>query len=174
VRVLAGVVFSIGLILVVVGGAELFTGNTLIVMARASGRVGTGALLRSWLIVYAGNFVGAGSVAAGVFVARSHEFGPGAFGVTARWASWSPRSIQASSQRRASPRRPRHSPGGASWSATCCRSRSATSSGAPHSWAASTGSSTCAPPDAPRSADGDRRRRSAPEPQLRATCPSWP
>ena len=83
VRVLAGVAFSVGLILVVVGGAELFTGNTLIVMARASGRVGTGALLRNWLIVYVGNFLGAGSVAVGVFVARSHEFGAGAFGASA-------------------------------------------------------------------------------------------
>ena len=51
--------FCLGLILVVVGGAELFTGNNLIVMAWASGKVTGRALLRNWVIVYAGNFVGA-------------------------------------------------------------------------------------------------------------------
>src|SRR5436853_307162 len=50
-RVAAGVTFSLGLILVLVGGAELFTGNNLIVMAWASRRVGTRALLRNWTIV---------------------------------------------------------------------------------------------------------------------------
>jgi formate transporter len=58
-RVAGGVVFSLGLTLVIVGGAELFTGNSLIVMAWASGRVSTGQLWRNWLIVYAGNFTGA-------------------------------------------------------------------------------------------------------------------
>ena len=58
-RVLVGVAFSLGLILVLVGGAELFTGNNLIVMAWASGRVRTRALLRNWAIVFAGNAVGA-------------------------------------------------------------------------------------------------------------------
>ena len=58
-RLLGGLVFSLGLILVVVAGAELFTGNTLGVIAAANRRVRLGALLRSWLIVYVGNFVGA-------------------------------------------------------------------------------------------------------------------
>jgi formate transporter len=83
VRVLAGVVFSLGLVLVIVGGAELFTGNNLIVMAWAAHRIGTGAVLRNWAIVFAGNFVGALSVAGLVFVARTHELGSGAFGVAA-------------------------------------------------------------------------------------------
>jgi formate transporter len=83
IRVLAGVAFSVGLVLVVVGGAELFTGNNLIVMAWASRRVSTGALLRNWLIVFAGNFVGAGGTAALVYLARTHRGGDGAFGVTA-------------------------------------------------------------------------------------------
>jgi formate transporter len=82
-RVLAGVAFSVGLVLVVVGGAELFTGNNLIVMAWASRRVSTGALLRNWLIVFAGNFVGAGGTAALVYVAGTHRGGSGAFGATA-------------------------------------------------------------------------------------------
>jgi len=58
-RLVGGVVFSLGLILVVVSGAELFTGNTLIVMSVASRRLPLLRLLRCWAIVYAGNAVGA-------------------------------------------------------------------------------------------------------------------
>ena len=58
-RVVGGLVFSLGLALVLVGGAELFTGNNLIVMAWASGKISTRAVLRNWLIVYCGNLVGA-------------------------------------------------------------------------------------------------------------------
>ncbi len=67
-RVLGGIAFSLGLILVIVGGAELFTGNALIVMAWASRRISLGALLRNWLLVYAGNFAGALGVAALVYL----------------------------------------------------------------------------------------------------------
>ena len=83
VRVLAGIVFSLGLILVVVGGAELFTGNNLIVMAWASGRVSTAQVLRNWGLVYVGNFVGAMGIALLMFLAQQHEFGNGAVGRTA-------------------------------------------------------------------------------------------
>jgi formate transporter len=83
VRVLAGLVFSVGLVLVVVGGAELFTGNSLIVMAWASGRVSTAALLRNWLIVYLGNFIGAAGTAGLVYLGGVHHFGGSAFGATA-------------------------------------------------------------------------------------------
>jgi formate transporter len=82
-RLLAGLVFSLGLILVVVGGAELFTGNNLIVMAWASGKVTAAALLRNWVIVYLGNFVGAFGTAILVFLSRQYEFGGGAVGETA-------------------------------------------------------------------------------------------
>lgn len=58
-RLLGGLAFSLGLVLVIVGGAELFTGNSLIVLARADGKVTTGQLLRNWAIVYLGNLVGA-------------------------------------------------------------------------------------------------------------------
>ena len=58
-RILGGMVFSLGLILVIVGGAELFTGNVLIVMACADGKVPLAALLRNWVIAYLGNFIGA-------------------------------------------------------------------------------------------------------------------
>lgn len=82
-RLLGGVVFSLGLILVVVGGAELFTGNNLIVMAWASGKVSGRALLRNWLIVYAGNFVGSFGTAVLVFLSKQYTFGAGSVGETA-------------------------------------------------------------------------------------------
>jgi formate/nitrite transporter len=83
IRVLAGVAFSVGLVLVVVGGAELFTGNNLIVMAWASRRVSTWARLRNWVIVFAGTVVGAGGAAALVYLAGTHRSGGGAFEATA-------------------------------------------------------------------------------------------
>lgn len=83
IRLLAGVVFSLGLILVVVGGAELFTGNNLIVMAWASRKVTTMALLRNWLIVYAGNFLGAAATALMVYLSGQFAFGRGAVGLAA-------------------------------------------------------------------------------------------
>lgn len=82
-RLLAGFVFSLGLILVVVGGAELFTGNNLIVMAWASGKVTGRALLRNWLIVYVGNFVGAVGTAVLMFLSKQYTFGSSAVGITA-------------------------------------------------------------------------------------------
>ena len=82
-RLVAGTAFSVGLILVLVGGAELFTGNALIVIAWASGRVRTRGLLHNWVIVYLGNFIGALSVAAMIVVGGAYALGDGAFGVTA-------------------------------------------------------------------------------------------
>ena len=58
-RLLAGLVFSLGLILVVLGGAELFTGNTLMVMALAARKITLREMLRAWAIVYLGNLIGA-------------------------------------------------------------------------------------------------------------------
>jgi formate/nitrite transporter len=82
-RLLGGVVFSLGLILVVVGGAELFTGNNLIVMAWVAGKVSLAQLLRNWGIVYAGNFLGAFSVAVMIYVSKQYTFGGGAVGENA-------------------------------------------------------------------------------------------
>jgi len=82
-RLLAGLVFSLGLILVIVGGAELFTGNNLIVMAFASGKIGIGAVLRNWVIVYLGNFVGAILTAYLMFLTKQYTFGNGAIGLAA-------------------------------------------------------------------------------------------
>ena len=82
-RLLAGLVFCLGLILVVVGGAELFTGNNLIVMAWASKKVTTRALLRNWVIVYIGNFIGAIGTAVLMFFTKQYTFGSDAVGIAA-------------------------------------------------------------------------------------------
>ena len=82
-RLLTGLVFSLGLILVVVGGAELFTGNNLIVMAWASGTVTGRALLRNWIIVYTGNFVASIATAGLMFFTKQYTFGSDAVGIAA-------------------------------------------------------------------------------------------
>ena len=82
-RLLAGFVFCLGLILVIVGGAELFTGNNLIVMAWASGKVTSRAILRNWVIVYVGNFIGSISTAIMMFFTKQYTFGADAVGITA-------------------------------------------------------------------------------------------
>lgn len=82
-RLLMGFVFSLGLILVVVGGAELFTGNNLIVMAWANGKVTGRALLRNWAIVYLGNFFGSIGTVILMFFTRQYTFGANSVGITA-------------------------------------------------------------------------------------------
>lgn len=82
-RLLGGIAFALGLILVVVAGAELFTGNNLIVMAWAEKRITSAELLRNWAIVYAGNFVGAVGAAVLVHWSGAHELGGGAVRATA-------------------------------------------------------------------------------------------
>jgi len=81
-RLLGGLVFTTGLILVVVGGAELFTGNNLIIMAFASRKVSLGGLLRNWAIVYVGNLVGSVATAYIMFLSKQYSFGSGAIGLT--------------------------------------------------------------------------------------------
>lgn len=58
-KFIAGSVFTVGLMLVIIGGAELFTGNCLIFTAVATGDVQIKDMLKNWLIVYIANFVGA-------------------------------------------------------------------------------------------------------------------
>jgi len=82
-RLLAGLSFTLGLILVIVAGAELFTGNNLIAMAWASRRVSTAALLRNWVVVWVGNLVGSVGTAALVVLGGQYRFGGGAVGATA-------------------------------------------------------------------------------------------
>lgn len=82
-RLLAGLAFSLGLILVIVGGAELFTGNNLIIMAWANRKVSTRLLLKNWVIVYLGNFAGSLATAVLMFLTAQYKFGNGAIGLTA-------------------------------------------------------------------------------------------
>jgi formate/nitrite transporter len=82
-RLLIGLTFCVGLILVVVAGAELFTGNILLVMAWASHKVSTLALVRNLVIVYIGNFVGSLGTAVLVFLGKQYTFGSGSVGESA-------------------------------------------------------------------------------------------
>ncbi len=83
IRLFMGLAFCLGLILVVVGGAELFTGNNLIVMAWASGKVKGRDLLRNWMIVYAGNFFAALVTAGLMLLTKQYTFGLNSVGITA-------------------------------------------------------------------------------------------
>ena len=81
-RVLSGVVFSLGLLLVVVAGAELFTGNNLLAMAWADGCMPTRDLLKNWIVVCLANFAGAAGLAAVVFLSGHAAMNAGAIGRT--------------------------------------------------------------------------------------------
>ena len=86
-RLFAGIAFCLGPILVIVGGAELFTANALMVMAWAAGKVQLREMLRAWLIVYIGNFIGAAGTAMLVFLSGQYLTGRGAVaGVTLKLA----------------------------------------------------------------------------------------
>jgi formate transporter len=82
VRVVGGLVFTLGLALVLVGGAELFTGNNLIVMAWASGKVSTTTMLRNWTIVWFGNLLGALGLIVLVFFSHHLDMNDGRIGTS--------------------------------------------------------------------------------------------
>lgn len=77
-RLLGGVCFSLGLILVVVAGAELFTGNNFLVMAWAAGHISSGEILRNWLLVFLANAVGAIGLAIVVVLSHHPDMNQGA------------------------------------------------------------------------------------------------
>ena len=81
-RVMGGLAFSLGLVIVLVGGAELFTGNNLIVMAWASGDVTTTQMLRNWAVVYVGNLVGSLGLVVLVFLAHHLDMNGGRIGLS--------------------------------------------------------------------------------------------
>jgi formate transporter len=82
-RIIGGFAFSLGLILVIVGGAELFTGNNLIIMAWASRKLSTWRVVRNWGIVYLGNLCGAVATALVVFWGQHYNMANGGLGATA-------------------------------------------------------------------------------------------
>jgi formate transporter len=82
-RILGGVAFSLGLILVVVAGAELFTGNNLMVMARVHGKISTRLMLRNFAVVYLANFAGAAGLALLVYLSGHGKMNNGAVGESA-------------------------------------------------------------------------------------------
>jgi len=77
---LGGLVFSMGLLMVVVAGAELFTGNNLIIMAWADGRIGAWQVLRNWVVVCLANGVGAAALAVLVFASGHTDLHGGVVG----------------------------------------------------------------------------------------------
>jgi formate transporter len=81
-RVLGGVCFSLGLLLVVVAGAELFTGNNLLAMAWADGKLSTAEVLRNWGVVCVANFAGAAALAALVYLSGHTTMNGGTIGKT--------------------------------------------------------------------------------------------
>jgi formate transporter len=82
-RWIAGIAFSLGLILVVIAGAELFTGNNLIVMAVADKQITVERMLRNWVIVYLGNLLGALSIVVMVWAADWWKLGDPPVGASA-------------------------------------------------------------------------------------------
>jgi len=80
-RLLGGLVFCLGLVLVVIAGAELFTGNNLIVMAYVDGKVSLKQLLMNWLIVFMGNFVGALGILVLIYFSGHWQINGGEVGV---------------------------------------------------------------------------------------------
>ncbi len=82
-KLLGGLVFCLGLILVVVAGAELFTGNNLIVMAWASRKISLGRVMRNWGIVYFGNLVGSLLIAFIMYLTRQWALANYGVGATA-------------------------------------------------------------------------------------------
>jgi formate transporter len=82
-RIIGGLAFSLGLVLIIIGGAELFTGNNLIVMAWASRKLSTWRVIRNWGIVYLGNLCGAVATALVVFWGLHYTMADGGVGLTA-------------------------------------------------------------------------------------------
>lgn len=82
-QLIGGMSFCLGLILVVIGGAELFTGNSLITMAFASKKISLPELLRNWIIVYIGNLIGAITMVSWIYFSRHWAMNQNLVGVKA-------------------------------------------------------------------------------------------
>jgi formate/nitrite transporter len=82
-KLVGGAVFSVGLILVVIAGAELFTGNNLMVVSALTKEITFSAMLRRWAIVYGANFIGSILLALLFYLAGLWKTGGGALGASA-------------------------------------------------------------------------------------------
>lgn len=80
-KLVGGICFSLGLMLVVVCGADLFTSTVLIVVAKASGRISWGQLARNWINVYIGNLFGALFFVGLIWFSGEYEVANGAWGL---------------------------------------------------------------------------------------------
>ena len=81
-KLVGGLVFSVGVIMVVVCGSELFTSSTMTLVARAAGRINTLQMLRNWAVVYCGNFIGSVFIALVVWFAGQTMAANGQWGLT--------------------------------------------------------------------------------------------
>jgi formate transporter len=82
-RLFGGLSFSLGLVLVIVGGAELFTGNNLIIMAWANKKISTSQVIKNWVLIYLGNMIGALFIAFLMFFSKQYSFASGSVGINA-------------------------------------------------------------------------------------------
>ncbi|MDZ4743268.1 MAG: formate/nitrite transporter family protein [Verrucomicrobiota bacterium] len=82
-RVIGGLAFSLGLILVVIAGAELFTGNNLLVMALVSRKITFFELIKNWTIILITNFLGALGLVLIVYYSHHAAMHDGAVGLQA-------------------------------------------------------------------------------------------
>lgn len=82
-NLIGGLAFSLGLLLVVVVGGELFTSSTLTLIAKASNRISTSQMLKNWCIVYFGNFIGASFLVLLIFLSGLYNADHGQWGLTA-------------------------------------------------------------------------------------------
>ncbi|WP_076414753.1 formate transporter FocA [Shewanella sp. UCD-KL12] len=80
-KLIGGLCFSLGLMLVVILGGELFTSTVLTITARASKRITTQALLKNWGLVYLGNFIGAMLLVGIMIMAKHYEGAHGLLGL---------------------------------------------------------------------------------------------
>lgn len=79
-KILSGTIFTVGLMLVVLGGAELFTGNTTMIAAVAEKRITASSMLKNWIIVYICNFIGGALIAFMVYYSGGLNAGNGLLG----------------------------------------------------------------------------------------------
>jgi len=84
-KLVGGLVFSLGVIMVVILGSELFTSSTLTLVARVGGKITTTQMIRNWIVVYLGNFVGGLFIAAVIWFGGQTMAANGQWGLTIFW-----------------------------------------------------------------------------------------